>query len=320
MFLSRAALLMALVPAVAFAQRETSRDALLRLEEALTIGLEDHDLTMQELVPVIVVSAKPAFEETKAWYPTQALATLIHVFGKSGLRSCEACMAPRVRVEGGHLEERSTDADAAEITRFDEASRGRSEPAKTAIWLDETPSGVSLKIVDLKNSRIVYAENFDPGLVERATTRRNWTLSRELERRSRADSLTHTFIDVTLYPGQHVSLDWTEQWGATNANLSGVSLSIFDPVVGVGACYYRVIPEALNLSIGAKVLVSVPTALIQAFSRSGAQVLDPLLTAVLVVRLPIASSNYAVTATVSTNLRVGIGISLLNVSLLPFLP
>jgi hypothetical protein len=313
-------LLVLLVPAAASAQRETSRDALLRLEEALTIGLEDHALTQKELVPVIVVSAKPAFEETKAWFPTQVLATLARVFGSGALRWCEACMAPRVRVEGGHLEQRTTDADAAEITRFDEASRGLSEPAKTAVWIDETPQGVSLRIVDLKNSRIVYAENFDPSLAERATTRRNLTLARELERRSRGDSLTHTFIDITLFPGQHVSLDWTEQWGATNANLSGVSLSIFDPVVGVGACYYRVIPEALNLTVGAKVLVSVPTALIQAFTQGAGRVLDPLLTAVLVVRLPIATSNYAVTATLSTNLRVGIGISLLNVSLLPFLP
>lgn len=320
MLLSRLLLLTVVLSAPALAQRETSRDALARLEEALTIGLEDHALVVKDVLPAIVVSAKPAFEETRAWFPTQALATLMRVFGAEGLRSCEACMAPRLRVEQGHLEQISSDADASEIARFDEENRGKAEPARTAIWLDETPQGVSLRIVDLRNSRIVFAQNFDPSLREQAATRANTKLARELERKSRSDALTHTFIDVTLFPGQHVSLDWTEQWGDTNANLSGLSLSIFDPVAGVGACYYRVIPEALNLTVGAKVLISAPTAIIQAFTDGATQLLDPLLTGVLVVRLPLFDSNYAVTLTVSTNLRVGIGISLLNVSLLPFLP
>ena len=320
MLLSRVTFLVVLLPVAALAQRETTRDALLRLEEALTIGLEDSTLTSKELLPTIVVSVKPAFEETKAWYPTQALATLVRVFGASALRSCEACMAPRLRVEGGRLEQLSTDVDAAEVTRLDDANRGQGEPARTAIWLDETPFGVSIRVIDLKNSRIVYAENFDSTLAERAQTRKNLKLARELERRARGDALTHTFIDITVYPGQHLSFDWTEQWGDTNANLSGLSISVFDPIVGVGACYYRVIPEALNLTVGLKVLMSVPTALIQAVTQGSGQVIDPLLTGVLVVRLPIASSNYAITATLSTNLRVGIGLSLLNVSLLPFLP
>jgi hypothetical protein len=313
--------LAALVPAVALAQRDTTRDALSRLEEALTIGLEDKALRPKELLPALVVSVQPAFEETRAWYPTEALATLVRVFGAEGLRACEACMASRLRVAGGRLDQRLGDPDVAELIGLDEAGRGKAEPARTAIWLDETPQGVAVRILDLKNSRLLYAQNLDPRLGEQARVTANVRLARELERRARGDALTHTFVDLVLFPGQHISLDWTEQWGDTNANLSGFSVSVYDPVIGAGGCYYRVIPEAWNLTVGAKVLVSIPTALIQAFTQGGtAQVFDPLLTGVLVVRLPLFGSNWAVTATLSTNLRVGIGVSLLNVSLLPFLP
>lgn len=72
--------------------------------------------------------------------------------------------------------------------------------------------------------------------------------------------------------------------------------------------------------MGAKALVSLPTALARAVSGNVGSVLDPLLSVVLVVRVPIAQSNYGLLLTVSTNGRVGLGFSLLNVSLFPVLP
>jgi hypothetical protein len=320
LLLKRLALLAALLPTVALAQRDTSRDALARVEETLTLRLEQGGISLKDVTPAIVVSVSPAFEESKAWYPTAALQTLVRVFGAASLRSCEACMASRLFVEEGRLEQFTTTLGADEIIRLDENARGKAPPARVAIWLDETPEGASLRIIDLHNSRIVFVQNFDPGLTELARTRRNFTLTEELERRARGDSLTHTFLDVTVYPGQHISLDFTEQWGDTNANLAGLSVSAFDPVIGVGGAYYRVIPNALNLMVGAKVLMSVPTAIASGISGESVELLDPVLTGVFVVRMPIASSNYGVTLTASTNGRVGLGISLMNITALPFLP
>jgi hypothetical protein len=305
---------------VALAQRDTSREALARVEETLTLRLEQGGIALKDVAPAIVVSVSPAFEESKAWFPTAALQTLVRVFGAAALRSCEACMAPRLFVEEGRLEQFTTALGAEEIIRLDENARGKAPPARVAIWLDETPEGVSLRIIDLHNSRIVLVQNFDPGLTELARTRRNFTLTEELERRARGDSLTHTFLDVTVYPGQHISLDFAEQFGDTNANLAGLSVSAYDPLIGVGGAYYRVIPNALNIMVGAKVLLSVPTAVASGISGQSTQLIDPLLTGVLVVRMPIASSNYGVTFTASTNGRIGFGISLMNITALPFLP
>jgi hypothetical protein len=314
------ALGLALGPAVAHAQRQSSRDALTRLEETLALEQQDHAFDLKQLAPAIVVSTRPAFEETRVWFPNAALATLAHVLGAGSLRACDACMSPRLYVAEGHIDQDVGDLDLAEIVRLDDSTRGSSAPARTAIWLDETPGGVSLRMVDLRNGRILVAQNFDPQLQEEAHTVRAYTLTRELARRVRGDALTQTFIDVAVYPGQHVSLDFSEQWGDTNANLSGVSLSAFDPLVGLGVSYFRVVPQALNIAVGGKLLMSLPTALVQSVNKGSGQVTDPLLTGVFMVRVPIATSNYGVILSGSTNGRFGVGFSLMNLSLLPFLP
>ncbi|MBI5547941.1 MAG: hypothetical protein HY901_29005, partial [Deltaproteobacteria bacterium] len=264
MLLARHALVLALalLPASALAQRETTREALTRLEETMAMRQEDGPFN-KELLPVIVVSVEPAFEESRTWYPTAALETLVRLYGAASLRSCEACRAPRLHVAEGRLEQSTADLSVAEIVRLDESTRGTSAPARAALWLDENPDGVSLRIVDLRNGRIVLAQNFDPAMSEPARTRGRFTLSRELERRARGDSLTHTFVDIVVYPGQHISLDWVDQWGDSNANLSGFSLSLFDPVLGVGGAYYRVFPSVWNLTVGAQVLLSLPTAIVR---------------------------------------------------------
>lgn len=321
MLLKRLALAAALLaPAPALAQRDSTRESLSRVEELMAMRLEESGSTAKDLAPAIVVSVRPAFEETRTWYPNAALASLVRVFGSASLRSCEACMAPRTWVEEGKLEQLSTDLGTDEIVRLDERYRNEAPPARTAIWLDETAEGVSMRVIDLRNGRILLADNFDPMMTERERTFRTTSFTRELDRRIRGDAITHTFLDVTMYPGQHFSMDWSEQWGDTNANMSGLSLSLFDPVLGVGGSYVRAVPSARNILVGGKVLMSVPSAAVTSVTGENTEVIDPLLTGVFLVRFPIARSNYGISFTASTNGRVGVGISLLNSSLLPFLP
>ncbi len=281
--------------------------------------VEDGRLSPQELLPALIVSAEPRYAASEAWYATRAIEVLQSTLGNDGLRLCEACMAPRTVVEEGRLTFQTGPVSTQEVLRLDAAARGDAPAAKTAIWLDEHRGGVSIRIVDLASSRVLFAQNVDPDLVETANTERMYTLSDELERRARGDSLTQAFVDVAVYPRQHISLDWTDQWGRTNANLSGVTLSLLDPIVGLGAVHYRRV-RPLDILIGGKAIVSLPTAIVQSVSTEGGEVLDPLLTGVAVVRVPFGRSNYGAVATVSTNGVLGIGISLLNVSLLPVIP
>ena len=302
----------------ASAGADTTRDSLARLEEVLALRLEDGRLLPREVLPAIIVSAEPRIEESRDWYATRAIEVLQSTFGQGTLRLCEACMAPRTRVEEGTLTYQSGVISLDEIVRLDEDSRGKSEAARSAIWLDETRGGVSIRIVDLHTARVIYAQNVDPDLVENANTQRMHTLSAELERRARGDSITQAFVDMALYPGQHISLDWTEQWGANNSRLSGVSLSLYDPVVGVGAAHYRAL-DVVPVLVGGKLLVSLPTAIVRSVADGG-DIIDPLVTAVGVVRVPFGRSNYGAILSVSTNGEIGVGISLMNISLLPVIP
>jgi hypothetical protein len=309
-----------LVPGSAFAQRETTREGLSRLEEVLAMRVEDGGLTLKDLTPAIVVSTRPSYEETRTWYPNAALASLVRVFGSASLRSCEACMLPRTTVSEERIEQVAVDLGTSEIVAVDESVRGTAPPARTAIWLDETEEGVSLRMIDLRNGRILLAENLDPFLAERRRTAQQTSFARELDRRIRGDSITHTFTDIAMYPYPHVSFDWSEQWGQTNANLSGVSMSLFSPILGVGGTYARAIPSAYNILVGGKVLMSVPTALVSSVTGKNQTIIDPLVTGVAFVRIPIGHSNYGVVVTGETTGHFGVGISLLNSSFLPFLP
>lgn len=301
----------------AHAGADTTRDSLDRLEEILALRVEDGALSPNDVVPAILVSVEPRYEESQDWFATRAIEVLQRAFGNDGLRLCEACMVPRAFVGDGNLTYQTGPVGLDEIVRLDEQSRGDAQPARAAIWLDETRGGIAVRIVDLRTARVIFAQNIDPFLIENKNTERMYTLSEELERRARGDSLTQAFVDFALYPRQHVSLDFTEQWGPTNANLTGVTLSVIDPVIGLGAAHYRRV-DFLNVLIGAKLIVSVPTALVRIVDDG--DVIDPLLTAVGVTRIPFGRSNYGAIATISTNGTFGIGISLMNIRLLPVLP
>ena len=322
--LLRVATLWLLWSAVANAQAfgagtDNTRASLDRLGEILELRIEDGQIARDDVMPAILVSARPRYESSEGWFPTRAIEVLQRAFGSSGLRSCEACMAPRAFVAEGSLEYATGALTLEEIVRLDEASRGQSQAARTAIWLDEVPGGVSMRIVDLGTGRVVFAKNVDPYFAEQTNTAKQYTLSEELERRARGDSITQAFVDVGMYPGQHLSVDWTDQWGADNKNMSGVVLSVYDPIIGIGAAHYRVL-DPLHMTIGGKLIMSLPTAVVKISGETPDQDLDPLLTLVGVLRVPFPKSNFGALLTASTNGEIAFGISLLNISILPVIP
>jgi hypothetical protein len=268
---------------------------------------------------MIIVSARPAFEETRSWYPTAAVVALADAVGRANLRACEACMQPRVYAGDGTLQYSSGALTLEEIVAIDTNTRGKGAPARTAAWIDETDSGVAVRIVSLATGEILFAQNFDGALREEKRTGEVFNFTSDVQRRLRGEALTHIFIDAALYPGQHFSLDVVDQFGSRNLDMAGITLSLTDPVLGVGGAYYRVIPEAFNLTVGVQGIVSIPTAAANALGADG-DIIDPLLTGVLVVRWPIPYTSFGALAMVSTNGTIGVGVTLMNFTILPILP
>lgn len=316
-----AAILVTVSAPVALAQRAVTEQGLERLEESLSPQVEEGSLMPQGIGPILLVGATPAFEETRAWFPAAALQTTIRVFGASSVRLCEACMSPRVRSEEGRLEH-NTALSLPEIARIDRELRGQGAPARSALWLEETPGGVAVRIVAISNGQVLFAGNFDGAQRERVRTSQVYNATLELGRRLRGESLTHVLLDAAIFPGQHISLDVIEQFGSRNQHMAGLTFSLFDPVLGVGGAYYYVIQPAWNLTLGAQGILSVPTALVNLLPIDGepVELIDPIFTGVLVARLPIPSTSFGLVAMVSTNLTFAAGITMTNISFLPFLP
>lgn len=308
----------ALAAQVAYAGPETTRMAMDRLGEVLTLRVEDGLIDPNDVMPAVLVAATPRYEETQGWFATETITLVERAFGAGGLRVCEACQAPRVVVEDGALAYQTGPIGLDEVRRLDDQIRGDAPASRSAIWIEETPAGVSVRIVALDSGRVLFAQNVDPFLVENQNTQRMYTLSEELERRARGDGLTQAFVDFVVYPGQHISLDWTDQWGPTNANLTGITLSLFDPVIGIGIAHHRRI-EPLNALLGLQGIVSLPTAIARGAGATGG-LLDPMITGVGMLRVPFGRSNYGVAFAVSTNGEIGAGLSLMNISLLPVIP
>lgn len=307
------------LPATARAEPDATREAMERLEETLALRQEDGRLEKGALLPMILVAATPRYAASEGWFETRAIGVLVAAFGADGVRLCEACSVMRTRVEGNRIEQSSGAVGLDEVAAFDERYRGQAERARTAVWITETQRGVAARIVDLRTGGVVFAATLDPDLSAQRATARTHTLTAELERRARGESLTHAIVDLAVYPGQHISFEWADQWGDTNHNLSGFVLSVIDPVLGVGASYHRVLPW-LDMSIGVQLLLSIPTAVAEGFTDEDVDIIDPAVTAAGMLRVPFGRSNFAGLLSVSTNGAVGLGLSLLNTSVIPILP
>lgn len=313
---------MVLLSPAAFAQRDATTQAFERMEEALLPEVEEGSLNPSGIGPILLVGATPAFEETRAWFPVAALESMIAIFGRGNVRVCEACMNPRLRIKQGRMEHNSV-LSLPEISELDRELRGNGAPARSAVWLEETPGGIAMRLIALGSGQVLFAGNFDSVMSARRRTASNYNATLELGRRLRGDSLTHIFIDMALIPNQHVSIDICEQFGSSNKNLAGLSISAQDPFAGIGAVYYRVIPAAWNLTVGAQIMLALPTTFVTVFGQNiggPSPLFDPILTGVLVARFPIPSTNFAIVAMASTSLRIMFGLTFMNVNFLPIVP
>ncbi|MCA9546617.1 MAG: hypothetical protein KC613_19565 [Myxococcales bacterium] len=301
------------------ADRELTREAFERLEEILELRSEDGLLDPAAVLPVVLVHAAPRYQASEGWFATRALTTLTRAFGAGSVRICEACMTVRTTVDGQRVVQQAGPISLDEVARLDDRYRGEAAPARSAVWFDEIQGGVAVRLVDLRTGQVRFVQNVEPDLRSYRGTARSFRRAAELERRTRGDALTHSFFDAALYPGQHLSFEWSDQFGADNDHLAGAVFSLFDPVVGLGAAYHKIF-SFQHISVGAQVILSVPTAAANALSDTDIELIDPIVTAAGVVRWPFGSGNYGAVLVLSTNGQVGIGISFLNSSLIPVLP
>ena len=219
---------------------------------------------------------------------------LTRSFPAGEFRDCVACRFPRTYAEPGRLErsepgQSSPNFALSTITSAEMVLQPNPESGwRKPLAGSRLRSYSSHQVASFLPKILTLNEANEPSL------HNGWNACANLSDANWGEGITHAFVDIGLYPGQHISGDWVEQWGPDNRQLSGLSVSLFDPVLGIGAAHYWVLPFGESL-VGAKLLMSFPTATAE-FATSIAdededppELIDPLLNLVAVYRMPIRS-------------------------------
>ena len=76
----------AAAPVAIGAGTDNTRASLDRLGEILELRIDDGEIAREDVMPAILVSARPRYESSAGWFPTRAIEVLQKAFGSSGLR------------------------------------------------------------------------------------------------------------------------------------------------------------------------------------------------------------------------------------------
>ena len=327
-FLVMLSMLLPANTALAETPRISVNQSLRHMEERLH-GLVEAGNLRQEM-PVLVASISTVSPENEEWFVPYAMKSLVAIFGPNNMRVCHDCIKTEVTETTGRLTLRRNDWNIQKLVQMDQQLRQESPAAKSAIYINENQNIVSVRVVSLADSHVIFAANFDPDfkLLERSENiRRHWV---ELEKRKAGAGHTHVLWDGIMYPNQHLALDILDQFGARGEHLAGISTSMFTPILGLGFAYHYVFQDAWNVSLGTKVLFAAPNLLLRVLFEEDLELIDPLINTVFVLRVPIPETNIAVSGMIASGFdsfpfptqspTLGVGLTLLNPTFMPVFP
>lgn len=227
---------------------------------------------------------------------------------------CEPCQQESIRQSTDGLSIMRGPLPLASYQEFDQERRSNSAipAAKAVMFIRDSGLGFSYRIVDIHSGEILLASTVGVQIDLASRSVKHFTLRRELNRRSRGETIVHGIYDVGAYPNPHLAASWLEQWGPGNQYLTGFTVTAINPILGLGVSAFKVLPSMGNLMLGGQVLVSLPTALSDAASSSGndQENNDALLTFVGMIRYPInISSTSMVIAYISSGGAIGVGMA-----------
>ncbi|MCX6131646.1 MAG: hypothetical protein NTX25_21615 [Proteobacteria bacterium] len=176
---------------------------------------------------------------------------------------------------------------------------------------------LSIRMVVLNSGELIFASTIDSKVEWSSRSMRNFTDSRLRERQVRGEAIIHRHIDLGLLPlggAPHIGWSIMQQWGSSNQYLSGISISLSNPLLGIGVNWFKVFPRLNNSLIGFKVLGSIPELLTKSLSKgSGSSGLtgDQALTVLGMIKYPLFGQpeQFYLNAYVSSGGSIGFGLS-----------
>ena len=219
------------------------------LEDALRQATEADPSLLQQATPMLLAPPLHHWRESRDDFAAAALATLTTIFSTpQAIIPCPDCDAWRLNVRPGNgLDIYNGELSLGELGRLQRDHRYSAAKALTVI--QETPSGVQVRITSLTDGRLIWSRLADSS--ERLDQVKPWTnFAAERDRRLRGESLSYVFINLGLYPNPLFQLEFIEQWGDRNQHLSGVAISLLNPNASVGVVYHYMMPKLRRLHLG----------------------------------------------------------------------
>jgi len=288
---------------------ETSGD-LLVLEDALQNAVSGNGGMMPDLIPMLVATPVHLYTESKSDFAPAVWAIFKKLIPNPGdLIQCNNCNMQRMHLGKQH----TISIESGELSLedlLDLARDKRYQGVKSVAFTKETPSGIELKILRLSDGAILFQYLAD-GRLELNRARPKLGLIKEYERRERGESLSYIFMDLGVYPTGLFHVSFLEQWGSLNQHISGVTLSLVNPEIALGASYRYMLPFNRKMTASAQVFFPLASVFQKGASSQALSAAVGLQGAV--------SSTFGVFFWLSSSGSLSIGFSLYNPILFPFM-
>lgn len=288
---------------------QTSADLSI-LEDALQNAVTVDGSLLSDIVPMLVATPVHLYTESKTDFAPAVWSIFKKLIPTAGdLIQCSNCNMQRMHVGKQH----TISIESGELSLedlLDLARDKRYQGVKSVAFTKETPSGVEIRILRLSDGAILFQHLAD-GRLELNRARPILGLIKEYERRERGESLSYIFVDLGVYPTGLFHLSFLEQWGSLNQHISGVTLSLVNPEVALGASYRYMLPFNRKMTASAQLFFPLASVFQKDASAQSLSAAVGLQAAI--------SSTYGVFMNVSSKGTLSIGFSLYNPILFPFM-
>ena len=288
---------------------QTSADLMI-LEDVLEEAVSGDGSPLPDFIPMLIATPVHFYTESKTDFAPAVWSIFKKLIPNSGdLIQCSNCNMQRMHLGKQH----TISIESGELSLedlLDLARDKRYQGVKSVAFTKETPSGVELKILRLSDGAILFQYLAD-GRLELNRARPKLGLIKEYERRERGESLSYIFMDIGVYPVGLFHVSFLEQWGSLNQHISGVTLSLVNPELAIGASYRYMLP--FNRKMTASAQLFFPLASV--FQRSTA---TQTLSAAIGLQAAV-SSTFGLFMGLSSTGSLSLGFSLYNPILFPFM-
>jgi len=292
-----------------------TRSDLAILEDTLRARLEDDVGFKKAMFPMLLAPPLHYWAESKADFGPSVAKVLTDVGAEVDVViACTDCDTWRLNVAtNNQLQINNGELSLSELSFL--RKMPKYGEARSVAFVRETPSGVEMKLISIEDGRILFYNLADSSrTLDNETPYLNY--ARERDRRLNEEALSYVFINMGLWPQGLFQIEFVEQWGDRNQHISGVGLSLFNPMFSLGAVYHYMFPNIKRMHVSGALYYPLQNALADAAGNSE----NPANSFVGQVMIQYAIANsYAVFASASSEGTLSLGFNFYNPLFLPFL-